>query len=50
MADPKNTYVVSIFDTVAKVWRNLLTTTDKAKAEELLKRIETFTPRLKKRR
>ena len=39
MADPKTTYVVSIFDTVAKVWRNLLTTTDKAKAEGLLKRI-----------
>ena len=49
MADPKTTYVVSIFDTVAKVWRNLLTTTDRTKAEALLKRIETFTPRLSKR-
>ena len=49
MADPKTTYVVSIFDTVEKVWRNLLTTTDRTKAEELLKRIETFTPRLSER-
>ena len=49
MADRKTTYVVSIFDTVAKAWRNLLTTTDRTKAEELLKRIKTFTPRLSKR-
>ena len=49
MSDPKTTYVVSIFDTVAKVWRNLLTTTDKAKAEGLLKRIASFTPMLTKR-
>ena len=49
MANPKTTYVVSIFYTVAKVCRNLLTTTDRTKAEALLKRIETFTPRLSKR-
>ena len=54
MADSSKTiYVVQRFDNGR--WRDALTTTDKAKAEELLKllgdkgRIDTFRPRPKKR-
>ena len=53
MPDPKITYVVSVFDNGR--WHDSLTTTDRAKAEELLKllgdkgRIDPFRPRPKKR-
>ena len=36
MADPKISYVVSIYDVVAKVWRTILTTRSKDEAEAIL--------------
>ena len=50
-ADQKTSYVVSIFDTAAKLRRDVLSTTDKDEAEAMLAdigdkgRIETFEPR-----
>ena len=54
MAEQKISYVVSAFD--GKNWHTVLTTTDRAKADAMLKdlgpkgRIEEFKPRPKKRR
>ena len=36
MADLKISYVVSIFDVVAKMWRTILTTRSKDEAEAML--------------
>ena len=56
MADPKTTFVVSIFDTAAKMWRNILTTTSRDEAEAMLAkigdkgRVEVFPPQTKRKR